>query len=116
MLNDAERFQPAMTTEWAPPRSNSAPRPPAPPADLDSPAGELALLRALVAYRLVGPHKHVQMAALLNRLAKDPGMRSLSNRDVWSKWNQLYDADTLEQVWKDQASRAEGTLSWNQNA
>jgi hypothetical protein len=96
-----------MATDWAPPRSNQAPRPPAPPADLDSPAGELALLRALVAYRLVGPHKHVQMAALLNRLAKDPGMRSLSNRDVWAKWNQLYDADTLEQVWKDQASHAQ---------
>ncbi|TKA53842.1 hypothetical protein B0A53_03632 [Rhodotorula sp. CCFEE 5036] len=101
-----------MATDWAPPRSNQAPRPPAPPADLDSPAGELALLRALVAYRLVGPHKHVQMAALLNRLAKDPGMRSLSNRDVWAKWNQLYDADTLEQVWKDQASHAQSKSNY----
>lgn len=93
---------------WAPPRSSHPP----PPreegtlADLDSPAGELALLRALVAHRLVGPHRHIQMAALLHRLAKDPSTRACTNRDVWAKWNEWYDSDTLEQVWLDQASPA----------
>lgn len=105
--------------EWAPPRpapstrstalaspSASSPPPPPPPHDsspLSTPSGELALLRALVHHRLVGPTKHWDMVGVLVHLRSYP---HLSPRDVWDKYAQLYDHDTLEQVWLEQQQQA----------
>lgn len=96
------------TIDWAAapvqPAASATRNEPTRPSYLDSPQGELALLRALIAHRLVGPHKHVQMVALLTRLQKDPHAKALSTTDVWAKWNELYEAGTLDTVWHEQAS------------
>ncbi|GAA5942365.1 hypothetical protein JCM3775_003235 [Rhodotorula graminis] len=106
------------TLDWAPPRpaapaqptashpSSSSPPPPPPAADpaanpLSTPAGELALLRALVHHRLVGPNRHWHMLAVL----VGPNLRpfpNLSASDVWQKYAELYDTDALDTVWNQQ--------------
>ncbi|BGO95696.1 hypothetical protein NBRC10512_007394 [Rhodotorula toruloides] len=101
--------------DWAPPlsqapaASDATPAPSARPL-LDTPAGELALFRSLITHRLVGPNKHFDMVAVLlslqRALASEEGgeeaARGLKSEDVWSKWRELYDQETLESVWEEQ--------------
>ncbi|BGP35438.1 hypothetical protein JCM10296v2_007276 [Rhodotorula toruloides] len=101
--------------DWAPPlvqasaTSDATPAAPARPL-LDTPAGELALFRSLMTHRLVGPNKHFDMVAVLlslqRALASEEGgeeaARGLKSEDVWSKWRELYNQETLESVWEEQ--------------
>ncbi|BGP27716.1 hypothetical protein Rt10032_c13g5064 [Rhodotorula toruloides] len=101
--------------DWAPPPSQTPATDDATPAPfarplLDTPAGELALFRSLITHRLVGPNKHFDMVAVLlslqRALASEEGgeeaVRGLRSEDVWSKWRELYDQQTLESVWEEQ--------------
>ncbi|GAA6057115.1 hypothetical protein JCM3770_002087 [Rhodotorula araucariae] len=89
--------------QWAPPaprRSATGSPAPAVPDDVLSMAdGELALFRALVDHRLVGPAKHWDMVGVLHRLRAYP---ALTASDVWTKYRELYDPATLDQVWDEQ--------------
>ncbi|GAA5972859.1 hypothetical protein JCM11641_003977 [Rhodosporidiobolus odoratus] len=101
------------TTSWAPPApapppSSSASSTPLPSSStpfLSTPAGELALFRALVHHRLVGPTKHWDMVGVLLNLrnhASAGECKGLTAETVWTKFKQLYDETTLEKVWEEQ--------------
>ncbi|GAA5892850.1 hypothetical protein JCM6882_000595 [Rhodosporidiobolus microsporus] len=107
------------SSSWAPPRPapparspSTAAIPSSPPLHLSTPAsflstpsGELALFRALVSHRLVGPTKHWDMVGVLTNLrAHVPAerLKGLRAEDVWSKYAEMYSVETLERVWEEQ--------------
>ncbi|BGP20161.1 hypothetical protein JCM10213_000754 [Rhodosporidiobolus nylandii] len=98
-------WAPPLPPSSAPPSAAATPAPDAAPSFLDSPSGELALFRALVAHRLVGPTKHWDMVGVLLNLrahASAGETRGLTAEDVWRKYRELYDEEVLERVWEEQ--------------